>query len=296
MLKYRLLLSTETVYRIRVRRPRASNINPNLGMSGTLDSVNTPDIDELFHQTLRGEYEDDAPWEALHHLRRIGTRDVFHRAVDWSRSSDPLRRARGCDVLSQLGKTADHPTNNFPEECYLAVYDVVLHETESRPLGSAIAALGHIGDPRAIPLITATSKHPDRIVRFDVACALGCFPNDQASVIALLALTEDDDDDVRDWATFGLGVLGDSDSKEIRDALFRRLSDSNDDVREEAMAGLGKRKDPCLLPTLLEALKQRGDFYRVREAAYSMLGMQSDREDWSAADYAAALREAYPNP
>ena len=40
------------------------------------------DIDELFAQTLRGAYDDEAPWEAVHSLRRIGTRQVFETAVE----------------------------------------------------------------------------------------------------------------------------------------------------------------------------------------------------------------------
>ena len=46
---------------------------------------------------------------------------------------------------------------------------------------------------------------------------------------------EDAEDEVPDWTTFGLGVLGDEDSVEVRDALYRRLSDSYMDVREEAL-------------------------------------------------------------
>lgn len=43
---------------------------------------------------------------------------------------------------------------------------------------------------------------------------------------------DDTDDDVRDWAAFGLGVLGDQDSVEIREALYRKLNDQSVDVRE----------------------------------------------------------------
>jgi HEAT repeat protein len=99
--------------------------------------------------------------------------------------------------------------------------------------------------------------------------------------------------DVRDWAAFGLGVLGNTDSNEIREALVRRLTDSDEDVREEAMVGLGKRKDPRVLSTLLIALEQPNTTVRVIETAYQMLGMDNEREGWKGADYATALRQRF---
>jgi len=94
----------------------------------------------------------------------------------------------------------------------------------------------------------------------------------------LLALTQDADEDVRDWATFGFGVLGNSDSPEVRDALVKRLSDSDEDVREEAMVGLGKRKDQRVLAALLSTLEQPTATARAVEAASEMLDMQEKRE------------------
>ena len=63
-------------------------------------TVAESDTNDLFQQTLQGDYENDAPLEAVWKLCRLGTRDVFEYAADWCRSEDPLRRARGCDVLS----------------------------------------------------------------------------------------------------------------------------------------------------------------------------------------------------
>jgi hypothetical protein len=45
------------------------------------------DIDELFGQTLQGDYDNDTPWEAVRSLRRIGTPQVFDKAVRWVDSS-----------------------------------------------------------------------------------------------------------------------------------------------------------------------------------------------------------------
>lgn len=251
------------------------------------------EIDELFAQALSGDYEDDAPWEAVHALRSIGTRQVFERAADLCKSNDSLSRARGADVLGQLGKRADHRSNTFPEESYSVITELVQRETEPQPLAAGIAALGHLDNPLAVPLITSFSSHPSPEVRFDVAFALGCFPNDPLSAKTLLGLTQDTDEDVRDWATFGLGVLGNTDSDEIREALVRRLTDSDEDVREEAMVGLGKRKDQRVLSTLLVALERPDTTFRVIETAYQMLGMDNEREGWKGTDYAAALRQRF---
>lgn len=250
-------------------------------------------INELFAKTLVGDYEDDAPWQAVHELRRIGSREVFDHAAEWCRSAEPTVRARGVDVLAQIGKTADHPSNSFPDESFSLVASVLRDEQEIQPLDSAIAALGHLDNPAGIPLIIQYQSHRDSNVRFSVACALGSFPNDPRSAECLLLLMKDADEEVRDWATFGLGVQGDLDSVEIRDALFDRLSDSNEDVREEAMAGLGKRRDRRVLRSLTAALAETAVSRPVIEAACGMLDMQADREDWSTKDYNSALRERF---
>lgn len=250
-------------------------------------------LDEIFGQTLCGEYDDDAPWAAVRTLHCMGSLEVFDFATQWCSSEDPLKRARGADVLAQLGKTADHPSNNFPDESFSVVSALMREEKDPLPLLSAIHALGHIGNPLAVPLVIEHRLHPDPDVRFAVAFALGNFADLPIAIEALLALSQDVDEDVRDWATFGLGVLGNSDSPDIRDALVRRLSDSDDDVREEAMIGLGKRKDGRVLSALLSALERPTVTDRAVEAASEMLDMQNEGEGWKGADYATALRERF---
>ncbi|HUO03808.1 MAG TPA: HEAT repeat domain-containing protein [Candidatus Binataceae bacterium] len=249
------------------------------------------EIDKLFNQTLSGDYDDDAPWKAVHALRRIGTREVFATAAKWCESIDPLVRARGANVLAQLGRAADHPSNNFPEESYSVITALLERETEICPLVAAIAALGHLGNPLAVPLIVKFHSHSSAEVRYSVAFSLGCFPDDPLSVATLLHLMEDTDEDVRDWATFGLGSLSSSDSTEIRDAFLRHLNDPMDEAREEALVGLARRKDHRVLPALLSALEQPTTL--MFEAAYLMLDMETEPEGWTGADYAAALRERF---
>lgn len=250
-------------------------------------------IDELFGHTLRGAYDDDAPWEAVRALHRLGTREVLEVAAAWCKSEDPLMRARGVDVLAQLGKTGSRLANSFPQEAYAIVSELVQEETDPRPLESGIYALGHLDNVAAVPLIAAFHKHPSADIRLSVACSLGSFPNDPLSVEILLLLMEDSDEDVRDWATFGLGVLGDLDSTAIRDALYRHLRDTSEDVREEAMVGLGKRKDLRVLSPLLSLLDGPGIKLRVAEASSFLLGMDRDPDDWGAEEYRTALQEQF---
>jgi HEAT repeat protein len=250
-------------------------------------------LDDIFAQTLVGDYDDELPWKAVQTLRRIGSRAVFERAAEWCGSEDPLRRARGADVLAQIGRTSEHPDNNFPDECYLILSAVTERERDPLPLLSAIHALGHIGNPRAVPLVIANCGHENPDVRFAVACALGKFAEDPCAARALMALMHDVDDDVRDWATFGLGVLGDADSAEIREALLKRMTDLDFDVREEAFVALANRKEPRAVPALIAELNQRQISGRLREAAETFLGVNEQRTGWSPTDFTEALRKLF---
>ena len=126
----------------------------------------TEAVDEIFARTLLGDYDDDAPWGAVRELQNLGTRGVFDRAAEWCSSSEPLKRARGADVLAQLGRTADHQENNFPEDSFAIVSSLIKIEKELMPLNSAIYALGHIGDLRAVPILSQYENHSDADIRF----------------------------------------------------------------------------------------------------------------------------------
>jgi HEAT repeat protein len=255
------------------------------------------EIDELFRQTLEGDYDDEddegGPWEAVSRLQAIASREVFDRAVQWSRNNNPAKRRRGIDILAQLGKTEDHPDTVFAGETYAIVVAVLEDELDLQVIDSCLVALGHLGNPAAVPLILDHRANSDPDVRFAVAFALGSFADDPSAIPALLRLMEDDDPDVRDWATFALGVQGNADTPEIREALIERLDDGNPDTREEAVAALGKRKELRVLPDLIELLQQEEVSYGVVEAACHLLDMHQINEEWSADDYIEALTSRY---
>lgn len=251
------------------------------------------DIEDLFAKTLSGEYDDDGPWNAVRELHCIGNREVLEKAVGWCHSEDPLQRARGADVLAQLGKRAEHPSNSFPEECFTIVADMAATEVASQPLSSAIHALGHIGNPSAMPIIVRHSAHSDPDVRFAVAFACGSLGNEPLAAGTLLMLMSDEDLDVRDWATFGLGSLSELDTPSIREALKAALDDPDEEVRQEALVGLAKRHDRRVLPRLFGQLEQPEIDDLTIEAAREMLEIAGDSADWTPAKYIAALHERF---
>jgi HEAT repeat protein len=239
------------------------------------------------HRIYTGIFLPDVSWG----------RRIFDYAAEWLRSGDSLKKARASDVLGQLrraGNPVGQPEWLFREESLALITRVLKEDNDALAVSSAISALGHLGESDAIPIIVTYIEHPSEDVRFAAAGALGCFPNDPRSVPALLALTTDASSDVRDWSVFSLGVQGDVDSPEVRDALLSRLSDTDEDVREEAAVGLGRRKDQRLLTPLRVMLDAPELKERVAEAAAALLGLSEDPADWKASDYRNALHERFP--
>jgi HEAT repeat protein len=252
--------------------------------------MNSREIEALFEQTLVADYDADETWEAIFALRRSGNRDVFERAAEWCRADDPRNRACAAAILLQLRKS-EHIESCwlFAAEAYALIVELLEHEEHPLVLDSALSALGHLRNPAAIPLILGYQDHANKDVRFAVAFALGCFPDDERSVGGLLKLTSDPDAEVRDWAVFGLGVLGNVDSPDIREALLQCLDDEDENVREEAAVGLAKRHDSRVMPKLLAMLDEPEVGPRVNEAAAALLGLDSEPSDWTPADYKSAL-------
>ena len=59
---------------------------------------------ELFEVTTQGDPDEQAAWEAVSALRLRNTEEVFQIAVHYTEPADPHKRARGLDVLAQLGR------------------------------------------------------------------------------------------------------------------------------------------------------------------------------------------------
>jgi HEAT repeat protein len=86
-------------------------------------------------------------------------------------------------------------------------------------------------------------------------------------VNVLLSLMDDEDDEIRDWATTGLARQLDDDSRVIRAALWKRMSDPVSGVRCEATVGLARRHTPHVVERVRERLLDDPVDHRVLQAA-----------------------------
>jgi hypothetical protein len=202
----------------------------------------TPSRDLIQSAVSRSDVDgDDEYWEIVRELHARGDAEVFALAAELA-SSDGRDRIVGLDVLGQLGFNDNYPwlDQSLP---------LIVEATRSDDLEvveSAITALGHLGDPRALDAILRHLDSPADEVRFSVAYALPSSagePADPRAVAALIALSEDRDPETRDWATFGLGSLLVVDSPKVRNALAARIDDQDSDSSGEALVGLARRKD-----------------------------------------------------
>jgi HEAT repeat protein len=236
--------------------------------------------EELFAATLEGDDDDDAPWQAVSVLRLRGTPEVFEVARRYCQSDNPRARSRGLSVLAQLGAGKPDAGRPFRDE---SVSIVIGHLKDPDPevVESAARALSNLGTEAAVAELIRLSGHPDCEVRLAVACCIA-LRNRTEGISVLLALMEDEDEDVRNWATFAIGTHEFEeagtwrylDSPEIRAALRARLHDTFEDARREAIWGLARRKERAGLETLLQLLESDEFWMGDADAAQAVLGLK----------------------
>jgi HEAT repeat protein len=210
---------------------------------------------ELIARVLAApDADEDAWWPSLEELRARPTRETFDGAVALLASDAMAERELAVDILGALGGSGSDPQRPFREETVVLLLDLLRRERESRVLESLGYAFGHLDEPRGVAPLSALAGHPEVRVREGVIGGL-LRHEDERAVAALIQLSADEADEIRDWATFGLGTQIPLDTPAIRAALAARLDDPHEDTREEAMYGLAMRLDARAIPVLLAFLE-----------------------------------------
>lgn len=201
-------------------------------------------IAQLQADTAYGAQYDDALTVVLW---RSGSEE-YDAAVTLSRSESPHDRVIAADVLAQFG----WDERGRLEES-VAVLLGMLSDSDEGVLRAVGIALGHRRSEAAIEALLPFRAHPSADVRFGVVSGLSGHDRPDA-LAALIALSDDPDLDVRNWATFGLASMVSTDTPDLRAALLVRTEDADSEVRGEALIGLAARHDACVLPALRREL------------------------------------------
>lgn len=182
-------------------------------------------------------------WTVADVLAARGDDETYEALTRLCGSADAREREFGVDAIAQFGVTDDDKP--YLERTLPLLRRMTVTESNPQVLRSVLAALGHQGDPRALPLVLDLIGRPGhRRTTTDAIALADVLPPDHAEGLALLIeMTRDDDPEVRDWATAGLAGL-DADTPEIRDALAARLDDDVLRAVAEAAQGLARRGDP----------------------------------------------------
>ncbi|MFQ4142812.1 HEAT repeat domain-containing protein [Chlorogloeopsis sp. ULAP02] len=187
-----------------------------------------------------------------------GSLEVFEAASRLCKSQNPKERELGVDILGQLGI----PKRSFPYESVNILLQLLEKEEDTEVLGAIGVALGHLKDSRGIQPLVKLKNHASANVRFGVVFGL-LSQTDELAINTLIDLSADEDADVRNWATFGLGSMIEINSPAIRDALFKRLIDEKNEteteseIRGEALLGLAIRRDERVVNLLIEELTSK---------------------------------------
>jgi HEAT repeat protein len=171
-------------------------------------------------------------------------------------SSERDERLVGIDVLNDFGAE-----QNFPfREQYALILVGALDTDDEVQLVQTINSVAKTGSDSALEPLLRLSHHQSGAVRLCVAQGLPSLvrsrrlSEDDPLVRTLMTLMFDQDEEVRNWATFGIGSMVDVDGPTIRTALRAVLGDVNDDARAEALTGLVQRRDPCSYDEVVRAL------------------------------------------
>jgi len=196
------------------------------------------------------EEDDDTYMEYIHVLRLRGNEEVFQLTKKLAYSRDSVYREIAASILNQFG----YKTKLYKgESVYLL--SKLLNDKDEDVVCNTIYAFGHRKCTRyadkLASFVTSTSVQIKEALTF----ALGGYEN-QTCIDALLILMQDKNYDVRNWATFSLAQISETNTQSIRDALFKNLLDEELEVRGEALLGLALRKDARVKDAIIEDLQK----------------------------------------
>lgn len=191
---------------------------------------------------------------------------------------DAHARENYTTTIAELSGTIG-AAREYNEEAVAELLRLLDEDTDTHVLAEVVCALGWYTEefPMLYDRLMPFVHHRSDEVRFWLAMNLPA--NHPKAIEMLIILATDEDEAVRDWATFGLAQLTEDDqpldTPQIRDTLAARVHDTDAMVRYEAFRGLANRADSRVVEPLTEeplTLNTDGTFFEALVEAGKRLG------------------------
>ncbi len=205
---------------------------------------------QLILKAYHEEEDDDIYMEYIAILREREDDEVFQLTKKLVYSKVSVYREIAASILSQFG----YKTKLYRGES-IHLLAKLLNDKNEDVISNAIYAFGHRKSTRYADKFASFVTLNSLPIKEALAFTLGGYEN-QKSIDALVKLMQDENFDVRNWATFSLAQITQSNTQTIRDALFKNLSDTELEVRGEALLGLALRKDNRVVDAIIEDLQK----------------------------------------
>ncbi len=212
--------------------------------------------EKIFNRLLNNKTQ-KTYWDNISELRKRPNQDVFKKAYELAKSSIDREKIIGLHILQQLGFD---PRFNKSQTVDLHFELLEKNQTE-KVLESIFHGIGHNNDELNDNQISKLIEFKDEKnidVKHALISALSGIENSK-SINVLINLTKDKNSSIRNWATFGIGNLIETDNNDIRNALWNRVKDKDFETKSEAIVGLANRRDKRIKDIILSELKN-GDY------------------------------------
>ncbi|WP_299887152.1 hypothetical protein [uncultured Lacinutrix sp.] len=211
---------------------------------------------KIFNRLLNNKTQ-KTYWDNISELRRRPNQSVFDEAYKLAKSNIDKQKIIGLHILQQLGF---EPRYNKKQTVEL--HFKLLEKTQSdNVLKSIFHGIGHNNDElndKQVSKLVEFQNVKNIDVKHALISALSGIEHSKA-INVLIIFMKDKVSSIRNWATFGIGSLIESDNKEIRNALWNRVTDNHFETKSEAIVGLANRKDKQIKNIIISELK-KGDY------------------------------------
>lgn len=187
---------------------------------------------------------------------------VFERCKDLCLSAEPKERLVGVRILMRaFGKTFCPQARNI-------ISLMQQTECDEDVMEALIYASWHLLMEDRSKYVVSFARSKKDSLRLASARALGGLL-DPLSIDTLCILTTDREDEIRNWATFGLRVALEDPyfKKDLREVFSNRLNDNDQATRLEAVVGLCLCGDERVIPALVAELERPQVWPQAIEAA-----------------------------